>query len=129
MLANMRIRALYDRVVVKRIEDKETAMQGDGLDGKSTFRETTMPGYDAPIRELRFLLEDVFRYDEKTAVLPGFEDATLDVVMAVLDGAATFAQSGGQRGALGQLSGVSKRRQAASSGSSATDPTVLDAGL
>jgi chaperonin GroES len=28
MLANMRIRALYDRVVVKRIEDKETAMQG-----------------------------------------------------------------------------------------------------
>ena len=28
MLANMRIRALYDRVVVKRVEDKETAMQG-----------------------------------------------------------------------------------------------------
>ena len=28
MLANMRIRPLYDRVVVKRIEDKETAMQG-----------------------------------------------------------------------------------------------------
>ena len=28
MLANMRIRPLYDRVVVKRVEDKETAMQG-----------------------------------------------------------------------------------------------------
>src|SRR5260370_42474491 len=28
MLANMRIRPLYDRVVVKRVEEKETAMQG-----------------------------------------------------------------------------------------------------
>ena len=28
MFANMRIRPLYDRVVVKRVEDKETAMQG-----------------------------------------------------------------------------------------------------
>src|SRR5437667_9966740 len=28
MLANMRIRPLYDRVVVKRVEDKESAMQG-----------------------------------------------------------------------------------------------------
>ncbi len=28
MLANIRIRPLYDRVVVKRVEDKETAMQG-----------------------------------------------------------------------------------------------------
>ena len=51
-----------------------------------------MPGYDAPIRELRFLLEDVFGYDRHTPALPGFEEATLDVVMAVLDGAATFAQ-------------------------------------
>jgi alkylation response protein AidB-like acyl-CoA dehydrogenase len=51
-----------------------------------------MSGYDAPIREIRFLLEDVCGYEEKTAALPGFEDATLDVVMAVLDGAASFAQ-------------------------------------
>lgn len=28
MLANTRIRPLYDRVVVKRVEDQETAMQG-----------------------------------------------------------------------------------------------------
>ena len=28
MFANMRIRPLYDRVVVKSVEDKETAMQG-----------------------------------------------------------------------------------------------------
>jgi alkylation response protein AidB-like acyl-CoA dehydrogenase len=51
-----------------------------------------MPAYDAPIREVRFLLEDVFGYDRNTAALPGFEEATLDVVMAVLDGAAEFVQ-------------------------------------
>ncbi|MGF6872777.1 acyl-CoA dehydrogenase C-terminal domain-containing protein [Paraburkholderia sp. MM5477-R1] len=51
-----------------------------------------MPGYDAPIREIRFLLEDVFGYEASTAALPGFEDATLDVVTAVLDGAAIFAR-------------------------------------
>ncbi|MFM0092037.1 acyl-CoA dehydrogenase C-terminal domain-containing protein [Paraburkholderia sediminicola] len=51
-----------------------------------------MPGYDAPIREVRFLLEDVFGYDQNTPTLPGFEDATLDVVMAVLDGAAALVQ-------------------------------------
>jgi alkylation response protein AidB-like acyl-CoA dehydrogenase len=51
-----------------------------------------MPGYDAPIREVRFLLEDVFDYEQNTSCLPSFEDATLDVVMAVLDGAAEFAQ-------------------------------------
>ncbi|MHB9841573.1 acyl-CoA dehydrogenase C-terminal domain-containing protein [Paraburkholderia terrae] len=51
-----------------------------------------MPGYDAPIREIRFLLEDVFGYDRNTPTLPGFEEATLDVVLAVLDGAAGFAK-------------------------------------
>ncbi|MBP0592281.1 acyl-CoA dehydrogenase C-terminal domain-containing protein [Paraburkholderia sp. LEh10] len=51
-----------------------------------------MPGYDAPIREIRFLLEDVFGYDQHTPNLPGFEEATLDVVMAVLDGAAEFVK-------------------------------------
>jgi alkylation response protein AidB-like acyl-CoA dehydrogenase len=51
-----------------------------------------MPGYDAPLREVRFLLEGVFGYEQHTPALPGFEDATLDVVMAVLDGAAAFVQ-------------------------------------
>ncbi|MEM5329175.1 acyl-CoA dehydrogenase C-terminal domain-containing protein [Paraburkholderia sp. JHI2823] len=51
-----------------------------------------MPGYDAPIREIRFLLEDVFGYQQNTPNLPGFEEATLDLVMAVLDGAAEFAK-------------------------------------
>jgi alkylation response protein AidB-like acyl-CoA dehydrogenase len=51
-----------------------------------------MPSYDAPIREVRFLLEDVFGYEQNTPILPGFEEATLDVVMAVLDGAAAFVQ-------------------------------------
>jgi alkylation response protein AidB-like acyl-CoA dehydrogenase len=51
-----------------------------------------MPIYDAPIREIRFLLEDVFNYEQKVTTLPGFEDASLDVVMAVLDSAADFVK-------------------------------------
>jgi len=51
-----------------------------------------MPSYNAPVHEIRFLLEDVFAYDEHTPKLPGFEETTLDVVMAVLDSAATFVQ-------------------------------------
>lgn len=51
-----------------------------------------MPAYDAPIREIRFLLEDVFGYERNTPLLPGFEEATLDTAMAVLDGAASFVQ-------------------------------------
>jgi len=51
-----------------------------------------MPSYDAPVREIRFLLEDVFDYAQNTPTLPGFEEATLDVVMAVLGNAATFVQ-------------------------------------
>jgi alkylation response protein AidB-like acyl-CoA dehydrogenase len=51
-----------------------------------------MPGYDAPIREIRFLLEDVFDFEQNTPRLPGFEEATLDIVMAVLDGAAEFVK-------------------------------------
>ena len=43
MLANMRIRALYDRVVVKRVEDKETAMQG-GLYIPDSAREKPQEG-------------------------------------------------------------------------------------
>jgi len=43
MLANMRICPLYDRVVVKRVEDKETAMQG-GLYIPDSAREKPQEG-------------------------------------------------------------------------------------
>jgi alkylation response protein AidB-like acyl-CoA dehydrogenase len=51
-----------------------------------------MPSYTAPLRDVRFLLEQVFDYEATLGALQGYEDVGLDVVMAVLDSAATFAQ-------------------------------------
>jgi 3-(methylsulfanyl)propanoyl-CoA dehydrogenase len=50
-----------------------------------------MPSYKAPVRDTLFLLNDVFdyaRYDN----LPGFSDASIDVVEAVLGEGAKFAE-------------------------------------
>ena len=50
-----------------------------------------MPTYKAPVEDVQFLLNDVFhmeRYDN----LPGFADASPDVVAAILEEAAKFAE-------------------------------------
>ena len=49
-----------------------------------------MTEYAAPLRDIRFLLEDVAAL-EAVSALPGFEEATPDVVMAVLEEAGKFA--------------------------------------
>jgi alkylation response protein AidB-like acyl-CoA dehydrogenase len=51
-----------------------------------------MPIYQAPLAEFRFLLNEVFDYPGAVASLPGLEDATPDVVNAVLDNAGRFAR-------------------------------------
>ena len=51
-----------------------------------------MPSYTAPLRDVRFLLEQVFDYEATLGALEGYEDVGLDIAMAVLDSAATFAQ-------------------------------------
>jgi alkylation response protein AidB-like acyl-CoA dehydrogenase len=51
-----------------------------------------MPTYTAPLRDMRFLLTQVFDYEATLAGLEGYQDVGPDVVMAVLDSAATFAQ-------------------------------------
>ena len=51
-----------------------------------------MPSYAAPLRDMRYLLEQVFDYESTLAGLEGYEEVSLDVVMAVLDSAATFAR-------------------------------------
>lgn len=51
-----------------------------------------MPTYQAPIHDVLFLLKDVFNYESQVSSLPGYEDATLDVVGAVLESAAEFSQ-------------------------------------
>jgi len=51
-----------------------------------------MPIYEAPIADFRFLLQEVFDYDKQVAGLPGLQDATMDVVVAVLEGANEFVR-------------------------------------
>src|SRR5215470_18074409 len=49
-----------------------------------------MSQYHAPLKEMRFVLTELAGL-EQVAKLPGFEEATPDVVMAILDEAAKFA--------------------------------------
>ena len=48
-----------------------------------------MPSYKAPVDDVQFLLNDVFHI-ERYANLPGFSDASADVIEAVLGEAAKF---------------------------------------
>ena len=50
-----------------------------------------MPSYKAPVDDVRFLLADVFRID-RYSNLPGFADASADVVEAILGEAAKFCE-------------------------------------
>jgi hypothetical protein len=51
-----------------------------------------MPAYKAPLDDIRFVLFDVLKADS-LAELPGFADATQDLVSAVLEAAGEFAAS------------------------------------
>jgi acyl-CoA dehydrogenase len=50
-----------------------------------------MPSYKAPVEDVQFLLNDVFHID-RYANLPGFSDASPDVVEAILGEAAKFCE-------------------------------------
>jgi alkylation response protein AidB-like acyl-CoA dehydrogenase len=49
-----------------------------------------MVTYAAPLDDIRFLLNEVFDYDNTVAVLPGYEEATAELVEAVLEEGAKF---------------------------------------
>ena len=51
-----------------------------------------MPQYKAPLRDMRFLMNDVFDYPGHYASLSNGADATPDMVEAILEGAATFCE-------------------------------------
>ncbi|MGB1310132.1 MAG: acyl-CoA dehydrogenase N-terminal domain-containing protein, partial [Leucothrix sp.] len=65
-----------------------------------------MPDYKAPQREMKFVLNEVFNLEEHYQQLPGYEEATGDVVEAILEEGAKFServlsplnQSGDQQG-------------------------------
>jgi alkylation response protein AidB-like acyl-CoA dehydrogenase len=50
-----------------------------------------MPSYEVPLAEFRFLLREVLGYEERVASLPGYADATMDLVLPVLESAGVFA--------------------------------------
>ena len=50
-----------------------------------------MPSYNAPVRELRFVLNELLAITECTDI-PGYGDVSDDLVDAVLDGAAKVAE-------------------------------------
>ncbi|MFN8720576.1 MAG: acyl-CoA dehydrogenase N-terminal domain-containing protein, partial [Rhodospirillales bacterium] len=51
-----------------------------------------MPSYKAPIDDIRFVLEDVLGV-ERVSMLPGYEDATPDLLTQVLEELAKFAEN------------------------------------
>lgn len=67
-----------------------------------------MPDYQAPLRDLRFVMDEMFDYPAHYARLPNGEDADPDTVAAILEEGARFArevllplnQSGDQEGCI-----------------------------
>ncbi|WP_449433297.1 acyl-CoA dehydrogenase family protein [Pseudomonas putida] len=52
-----------------------------------------MKNYSAPLQDYSFLLKHVVNYTENVTTLPGLEDNTLDLVEAVIQEAAKFAEN------------------------------------
>ncbi|WP_022955202.1 acyl-CoA dehydrogenase C-terminal domain-containing protein [Perlucidibaca piscinae] len=52
-----------------------------------------MPAYKAPLRDMRFLMNEVFDYPKHYANLPGGEEASPDLIDAILDESAKFCEN------------------------------------
>jgi len=52
-----------------------------------------MPEYKAPLRDMQFVLNEVLDFEKHYAQLPGAEDATPDMVSAIMEEAAKFAEN------------------------------------
>ncbi len=52
-----------------------------------------MVTYAAPLDDIRFCLTELFDYEATVAALPGYEEATPDLIDAVLEEAAKFCEN------------------------------------
>lgn len=53
--------------------------------------EFGVSSYEAPLVEFRFLLQEVLGYESRVCTLPGYAEATIDLVMPILESAGTFS--------------------------------------
>src|SRR5262245_32600345 len=86
----------------RRVDMSETRAMREGA-------RVVMPVYQAPLRDYRFLLHEVLHI-ERHANLPGFADATPDLVAQVLEEGARFSQETLQPlNAVGDREGCSRQ--------------------
>jgi alkylation response protein AidB-like acyl-CoA dehydrogenase len=52
-----------------------------------------MPNYKAPVRDIRFVINEVLESEKLYQTLPGYEEATEDLMNAIVDEGARFAES------------------------------------
>lgn len=52
-----------------------------------------MPDYKAPVRDIRFVINEVLESEKLYQTLPGFEDATEDLMNAIIEEGARFAEN------------------------------------
>ena len=52
-----------------------------------------MPDYKAPLRDINFIMNEVLESEKLYRTLPGFEDATADLMNAIVEEGAKFAEN------------------------------------
>jgi alkylation response protein AidB-like acyl-CoA dehydrogenase len=60
--------------------------------GRDHPEESTMPDYKAPVRDIRFVIHEVLESAQLYQTLPGFEEATEELMNAIIDEGARFAE-------------------------------------
>lgn len=48
--------------------------------------------YKAPVKDIKFLMNDVYRFQEHYKTIPGGEEATPEMVDMILEAAASFSE-------------------------------------
>ena len=52
-----------------------------------------MPDYKAPVRDIRFVINEVLESEKLYQTLPGFEEATEDLMNAIVEEGARFTEN------------------------------------